>query len=149
MTRHDESKLTKQTNMDSSSIHAISTDLAPAPVGPYNQAISAGEWLFCSGQIALEPEGGELKGGGDIELETHQVLRNLLAVLEKAGAKPTQVVRTTIYLKNLSHFEKVNSIYGKTFGEGVSPARACVEVSALPKGALVEIDCIAWLGARN
>ncbi len=125
---------------------AISTQSAPAPVGPYNQAICAGEWLYCSGQIALEPETGLMTGEGDIEAETKQVLSNLLAVLKSAGASSSQVVKTTIYLINLGDFEKVNSIYAQTFGTGVSPARACVEVSALPKGARVEIDCVAWLG---
>ena len=125
---------------------AITTNSAPTPVGPYNQAVLAGGWLYCSGQIALDPSTGQMTGKGDVEAETRQVLRNLTEVLHAAGAKPIQVVRTTIYLVDLKDFEKVNTIYSKTFNEGVSPARACVEVAALPKGGLVEIDCIAWLG---
>ena len=123
----------------------ISTDHAPAPVGPYNQAIKAGGWLFCSGQIALDPISGEMVGQGDIEAETLQVLRNLVSVLKAGGAEPSQVVRTTIYLSDLNNFKKVNTIYAEFFGDGISPARACVEVSALPKNGLVEIDCIACL----
>ena len=124
---------------------AVSTDKAPAPVGPYNQGVTAGGWLFCSGQIALDPQKGEMVGKGDIEAETHQVLRNLLEVLKAAGTNPTQVVKTTIYLVDLKDFQRVNLIYGEIFGQQVSPARACVEVAALPKGAQVEIDCIALL----
>ena len=85
-------------------------------------------------------------GEGDVQQETHQVIKNLIAVLEAAGAKPSNVVRTTIYLIDLADFEKVNQIYAKTFLEGISPARACIQAAALPKGALVEIDCVAWLG---
>ena len=129
-----------------SSSTAISTQSAPAPVGPYNQAINAGGWLYCSGQIALDPKTSLMVGEGDIEAETKQVLSNLLAVLEAGGAKTSQVIKTTIYLANLGDFQKVNSIYSQVFGEGVSPARACVEVAALPKGGLIEIDCVAWLG---
>ena len=124
----------------------IFTNEAPSPVGPYSQAILAGEWLYCSGQIPLDPNNGTLVGNGNIEAETRQVLSNLKAVLEAGGATTSQVVRTTIFLVNLKDFEKVNSIYAETFMNGVSPARACVEVSSLPKGAQVEIDCIAWLG---
>ncbi len=124
----------------------VSTDLAPAPVGPYNQAVIAGEWLFCSGQIALNPTTGEMIAESDIETETRQVIKNLLGVLKAAGAQTTQVVKTTIYLTNLNDFSKVNSIYAEAFGNGISPARACVEVSALPKDAHIEIECIAFLG---
>ena len=125
---------------------AISTLSAPAPVGPYNQAVIAGELIFCSGQIALDPSTGKMIGGGDVEKETHQVLENLKAVLEEAGADTSKVIRTTIFLVNLNDFGKVNEIYSNAFSQGISPARACVEVSALPKGALVEIDCIALTG---
>ena len=128
------------------SIKAIYATSAPKPVGPYSQAVLVGEWLYCSGQIALEPKAGCLVGAGDVTLETQQVLKNLEAVLEEAGAKKSQVVRTTIYLTNLKDFELVNKIYGEAFQDKVSPARACVEVSALPKGAKVEIDCVAWVG---
>ncbi len=125
---------------------AIKTKSAPSPVGPYEQAVQAGEWLFCSGQIALHPSTGNLVGDQDIEKETSQVLSNLLAVLDAAGANSSNVVRTTIYLVNLKDFNKVNKIYSDFFKDSITPARACVEVAALPKGALVEIDCVAWLG---
>ncbi len=132
--------------MSSSRTQPITTSSAPSPVGPYNQAVVAGDWLYCSGQIALDPSSGLMVGESDVEKETKQVLDNLCAVLKAAGADPSRVVRTTIYLKDLRDFSKVNTIYSEIFQEGVSPARACVEVAGLPKGALVEIDCIAWLG---
>ncbi|MFN7898998.1 MAG: Rid family detoxifying hydrolase [Synechococcaceae cyanobacterium] len=123
----------------------IQTDAAPAPVGPYNQAVLAGGVLYCSGQIALDPNSGQMVGGGEVEAETRQVLANLQAVLAAAGAAPGQVVRTTVFLTDLGDFGRVNAIYAEVFGEGVSPARACVQVAALPKGAKVEIDAIAVL----
>jgi reactive intermediate/imine deaminase len=125
---------------------AVITASAPAPVGPYNQAVRAGDLLFCSGQIALDPQSGAMVGGGDVEAETRQVLSNLHAVLKAGGASPQQVVRTTVFLADLADFAKVNALYAELFGAGVSPARACVEVAALPKGARVEIDCIALVG---
>ena len=124
---------------------SVTTSQAPAPVGPYNQAVQAGGFLFCSGQIALDPATGAMVGAGDVEAETRQVLANLQAVLAAAGATPQQVVRTTVFLADLADFTRVNAIYAEVFGAGVSPARACVEVAALPKGARVEIDCIAVL----
>ena len=126
---------------------AVVTAAAPAPVGPYNQAVLAGGLLFCSGQIALDPATGAMVGAGDVEAETRQVLANLQAVLAAAGCTPQQVVRTTVFLADLADFAAVNAIYGEVFGEGVSPARACVEVAALPKAARVEIDCIAVLAS--
>ncbi|MBE9174031.1 RidA family protein, partial [Cyanobium sp. LEGE 06143] len=111
----------------------------------YNQAVQAGGLLFCSGQIALDPLSGALVGDGDVEAETRQVLSNLEAVLAAAGATPAQVVRTTVYLADLADFAAVNALYAATFSGEVAPARACVEVAALPKGARVEIDCIALL----
>ena len=128
-----------------SPLEAIETAQAPAPVGPYNQAVRAGNLLFCSGQIALDPTSGSLVGAGDVALETRQVLANLLAVLDAAGAKPSQVVRTTVFLADLADFATVNGLYAEVFGAGVSPARACVQVAALPKGSRVEIDAIAVL----
>ena len=125
---------------------AVNTDAAPAPVGPYNQAVRAGDVLYCSGQIALDPSTGAMVGDGDVEAETHQVLRNLQAVLEAAGTSPQRVVRTTVFLADLADFGRVNAIYDTVFGQGVSPARACVQVAALPRGARVEIDAIAFLG---
>ena len=124
----------------------IQTAAAPAPVGPYNQAVLAGGVLYCSGQIALDPSSGLLVGGGEVETETRQVLANLQAVLAAAGAAPGQVVRTTVFLTDLADFARVNALYAEVFGEGVSPARACVQVAGLPKGAKVEIDAIAVLG---
>ncbi|MCP9825780.1 MULTISPECIES: Rid family detoxifying hydrolase [unclassified Synechococcus] len=125
---------------------AITTAAAPAPVGPYNQAVKAGGLLFCSGQIALDPATGALVGAGDVEAETRQVLANLQAVLAAAGCTAQHVVRTTVFLTDLADFARVNALYAEVFSAGVSPARACVQVAALPKGALVEIDCIALLG---
>ena len=132
--------------MSTTTHQAVTTPDAPAPVGPYNQAVHAGGWLYCSGQIPLDPATGAMVGGGDVEAETRQVLRNLKAVLSAAGTEAAKVVRTTVYLVDLADFQAVNSIYAEMFGSGVSPARACVQVAALPKGSKVEIDCIAWLG---
>ena len=132
--------------MNAPSVQAITTASAPAPVGPYNQAVLAGGWLYCSGQIALDPTNGVMVGQGDVEAETRQVLSNLMAVLTAAGAEPRQVIRTTVYLTDLADFQRVNALYGEAFGDGISPARACVQVAALPKGGRVEIDCVAWLG---
>ncbi|ABM77571.1 MULTISPECIES: Rid family detoxifying hydrolase [Prochlorococcus] len=132
--------------MNAPSVQAITTASAPAPVGPYNQAVLAGGWLYCSGQIALDPTNGVMVGQGDVEAETRQVLSNLMAVLTAAGAEPRQVIRTTVYLTDLADFQRVNALYGEIFGDGISPARACVQVAALPKGGRVEIDCVAWLG---
>jgi 2-iminobutanoate/2-iminopropanoate deaminase len=127
-------------------LQAINTSAAPEPVGPYNQAVLAGGLLFCSGQIALDPASGQMVGDGDVEAETRQALANLQAVLAAAGSSPGRVVRTTVYLADLGDFARVNAIYAELFGQGVSPARACIQAAALPKGALVEIDCIALAG---
>ena len=135
--------------MGKTSAKAIYTDSAPEPVGPYNQAILAGEWLYCSGQIALNPSNGELVGNGEVELETRQVLKNLKEVLKAANATPADVVRTTIYLVDLNDFSTVNQIYSEVFLGDLTPARACVEVRALPKGVKVEIDCIAWIRSES
>ncbi len=118
----------------------INTNKAPTAIGPYSQATESNGFLFCSGQIGLDPETGELRPG--IEIQTNQVLENLKAVVEAGGSSLENVVKTTIYLKNLSDFQTVNEIYGKFF-EPFKPARATVEVSGLPKGALIEIDLIA------
>ena len=135
--------------MKSSAIEAIETKFAPKPVGPYNQAVLVENWLYCSGQIALDPSTGAMIGNGNIEEETRQVLKNLIAVVEAAGGENSNIVRTTIYLTDLNDFAKVNAIYAETFSAAVSPARACVEVSNLPKGGKIEIDCIAWLGNKK
>ena len=131
--------------MSSTPLKAVITQEAPAPVGPYNQAVIAGGWLYCSGQIPLDPATGAMVGDGNVEAETRQVLSNLKAVLQEAGTDPSKVVRTTVFLVDLGDFQAVNAIYAEVFGDGVSPARACVQVEALPKGSKVEIDCIAWL----
>ena len=135
--------------MNSSTPEPIETKFAPKPVGPYNQAVLAENWLYCSGQIALGPETGEMVGNGNIEEETKKVLKNLMAVVKAAGGDKSNVIRTTIYLTDLNDFVKVNQIYAETFNNKVSPARACVEVSNLPKGGKIEIDCIAWLGKKK
>ena len=122
----------------------IRTDNAPAPVGPYNQAIAAnGTMLFLAGQIALNPSTGDIVGDGDVETQTQQVMENLQAVLTAGGASFEQVVKTTIFLADMNDFAKVNGIYGQYFDPNTAPARICVEVSRLPKDVLVEIDCIA------
>ena len=128
-----------------SSKKVIKTSYAPDPVGPYNQAIKAGNFIYCSGQIAIDPVSNEISCLGDIEKETFQVLKNLSAVLEAGGAKLDDVIKTTIFLTDLNNFQIVNNIYRDFFNKEIPPARACVEVSALPKGALIEIDCIAFL----
>lgn len=124
---------------------AVETSGAPAPVGPYNQAVRVGTLLFCSGQIALDPHSGEMVGGGDVEAETRQVLANLQSVLAAGGSSPDLVVRTTVFLADLADFSRVNALYAEMFNGAVAPARACVEVAALPKGARVEIDAIALI----
>jgi len=115
---------------------------APAAIGPYSQAIDAGDFVFLSGQVPLDPKTGELVKG-TIELETERVLDNLGAVLEAAGCSFSDVVKTTIYLTDLGDFQAVNGTYAKRFNAEAPPARATIQVSALPKGARVEIDAIA------
>tara|TARA_B100000287_G_C20329293_1_gene661049 strand:- start:270 stop:662 length:393 start_codon:yes stop_codon:yes gene_type:complete len=128
-----------------SSTKVIKTSNAPDPVGPYNQAIKAGNFIYCSGQIAIDPVSNEINCLGNIEKETTQVLKNLLAVLNAGGAKAEDVIKTTIYLTDLKNFQAVNAIYSDFFKVEAPPARACIEVSSLPKGVLVEIDCVAYL----
>jgi 2-iminobutanoate/2-iminopropanoate deaminase len=124
----------------------IRTAAAPAPVGPYNQAIVAsGQFLFSAGQIALSPETGELVGG-DVAQQTQQVMANLQAVLQAAGIGFAQVVKTTVYLKDMNDFAAMNAVYSQYFDESTAPARSCVEVARLPKDVLVEIDCMAIVG---
>ncbi|CDN16085.1 MAG: RidA family protein [Richelia sp.] len=122
----------------------IFTNQAPAPVGPYNQAIAAtGQMIFVAGQIALDPGSGAIVGEGDVVKQTQQVMTNLEAILDTAGASFNQVVKTTVFLADMNDFAAVNGIYAKYFNEDKAPARACVQVSRLPKDVLVEIDCIA------
>lgn len=115
---------------------------APAPVGPYAQAVAVGEWVFASGQIPLHPASGELVGG-EIEAQTERVLDNLAAVLEAAGSSLARVVRTTVYLTDLSLFARMNAVYARRFVGSPLPARSTVQAAALPRGAAVEIDAIA------
>ncbi len=119
----------------------IATKDAPQAIGPYSQAIEAGGFLFVSGQIPLVPETGEIIAGG-IEEQTARILENLKAILAAAGSSLEAAVKTTVYLKDIGDFAKVNAVYARYF-EKDCPARVCVEVSNLPKGALVEIDVIA------
>ena len=122
---------------------SIHTDAAPAAIGPYSQAIRSGDLLFTSGQVGLEPATGQMVPGG-VDAEIVQVLNNLQAVLAAAGLGFSDVVKTTIFLKNLFDFQRVNAVYGKAFEEaGAHPARSTVEVSQLPRGAQVEIEFIA------
>lgn len=120
----------------------IRTQAAPAPVGPYSQAVRMANLVFLSGQIPLDPKTGTIVSG-EIEDETRQVLSNLKAVLEAAGSDLARVIKTTVYLTDMSLFPRVNAIYAEAFEIEPAPARATVEVSALPLGARVEIDAIA------
>ena len=119
----------------------IHTASAPHPIGPYSQAVQAGNLLFVSGQIALDPATGELTGS-DLESETRQVMENIRAVLTEAGAGMADVVKTTIFLTDMGHFQRVNEIYG-TYFDGNFPARETVAVAGLPKNVNVEISVIA------
>jgi 2-iminobutanoate/2-iminopropanoate deaminase len=122
----------------------IRTDAAPAPVGPYNQAIVAqGQLVFVAGQIALDPQTGTLIGEGDVTAQTERVMQSLKGILAASGATFEDVVRTTVFLKDMNDFAAVNAVYAQYFDEATAPARACVEVARLPKDVLVEIDCIA------
>jgi 2-iminobutanoate/2-iminopropanoate deaminase len=121
----------------------IETDTAPAAIGPYSQAIVAGGFLFTAGQIALDPVSGKIVDGGIVE-QTTRVLANLREVLAESGATWADVVKSTVYLVDLADFPTVNEIYGKQLGSA-RPARSTVQVAALPRGGLVEIDLIAFL----
>ena len=120
----------------------ITTPEAPAAIGPYSQAIRIGEFLYTSGQISLDPNSMELITG-NIEVETERVLKNIEAILNADGLRLNNIIKTTVYLTDLSEFGRMNQIYEKFFVE-TKPARACVQVAALPKGAKVEIDAIAY-----
>lgn len=119
----------------------VESEKAPKVVGPYSQAIEAGGFVFCSGQIGLDAKGALVAGG--VEVETKQALGNLTAVLAAAGCDFSSVVSATIYLKNMEDFATVNEIYGKAFAQEPKPARVTVAVAALPKNALIEISCVA------
>ncbi|RXR22903.1 RidA family protein [Flavobacterium stagni] len=120
----------------------IFTEKAPAPIGPYNQAVLIGNTLYTSGQIALHPESGELVLN-DIETETKQVMENMKAVLEAAGMGFEHVVKTTIFIMNMGDFARINTVYGSYFDEKTAPARETVQVACLPKNVNVEISMIA------
>lgn len=124
----------------------IRTENAPAPVGPYNQAIAAsGQMIFVAGQIPLDPHTGEIIGAADVAQQTQQVMANLEAILTASGAKFQDVVKTTVFLADMNDFAAMNAVYAQYFDEATAPARACVQVARLPKDVLVEIDCIAVL----
>lgn len=121
--------------------HIILTPHAPAPIGPYSQAVQIGHELYCSGQIPLDPESGEIIEG-DVSAQADRVLQNLGAVLCAAGCHFADVIKTSIFLVDMNDFAAVNAVYDKYFG-ATRPARSTVAVAALPRGARVEIDCIA------
>ena len=121
--------------------HVILTKNAPAPVGPYSQAIKADGWIFASGQIPIDPQTGRMVEA-DITVQTRQAIENLRAVLKAAGADLHDVVKTTVYMADLGEFPEMNKVYAEYFGE-CAPARATVEAAGLPKESLVEIECIA------
>lgn len=124
-------------------ITQIATDQAPKAIGPYSQAISAGSYIFVSGQIAIDPATGKL-AGETIEIQTTQVLKNIEAILGAQGLTFENVVKTEVYLKDLKDFSLMNGIYGEKFSFPIKPARATVQVSKLPLDALVEISCIVF-----
>lgn len=121
---------------------AINTKQAPAPIGPYSQAIFSGNTLFISGQIPVNPDTGQLVKG-DVRDETHQVMKNLKAILNASGLHFSDVVKTTIFVSDMHNFGEVNEVYGKYFDNGNFPARETVQVAALPKAVQVEISMIA------
>jgi len=124
-----------------STLEVIHTDNAPKAIGPYSQAVRVGNFIHTAGQVALDPATGQLVEGG-IEAQTRQVLRNLSHVLDAAGSSLRHVVKTTVFLKDMGEFVQMNTIYGEMFEEH-RPARSTVQVAALPRGAAVEIECVA------
>jgi 2-iminobutanoate/2-iminopropanoate deaminase len=121
----------------------VKTEKAPAPVGPYNQAIISGNFVFTAGQIPINPETGNLEPN-DINIQTKRVIENLRAVLQASGSDLSEVVKTTVFLKDMNDFALMNEVYAQYFSES-SPARSAVEVARLPKDVLVEMECIAIL----
>jgi 2-iminobutanoate/2-iminopropanoate deaminase len=124
----------------------ITTNQAPAAIGPYSQAIRCGQFVYTSGQIALDPTSGELVGA-DVQAQTHRVLQNLQAVLASAGTSLANVVKTTVFLSRMSDFQAMNEVYATYFGGSseAKPARSTIAVAELPRKALVEIECIALI----
>ena len=126
------------------SVRIVHTEKAPAAIGPYSQAIVAGNFVYTAGQIPLDPATGQIVQG-DVTVQTERVMRNLTAVLEAAGTSWAQVVKTTVFLQDMADFPRVNEVYGRMIGDA-RPARSTVQVSALPRGVLVEIDGVALVG---
>lgn len=124
-----------------SEIKSVHTDEAPAAIGPYSQAVVSDGWVFCSGQIPIDPASGELIEGG-VAQQTHQVLKNLAQVLQAAGSSMNAVVKTTVFLSDMNTFAEMNGVYAEHFGDH-RPARAAVQAAALPKFVDVEIECVA------
>lgn len=122
----------------------VSTNNAPAAIGPYSQANIYGNMIFASGQIPLNPATGEVTGT-TIEEQTHQVLKNVQALIEAAGSSMDKVLKTTVFIKNMDDFAKMNAVYSEYFKEGAYPSRSAVEVARLPKDVLVEIETIAYI----
>jgi 2-iminobutanoate/2-iminopropanoate deaminase len=122
-------------------VRIVHTENAPAAIGPYSQAVVAGNFLFTAGQIAIDPASGQIVQG-DVTAQTERVMRNLAAVLQHAGASWPDVVKTTVYLQDMADFPRVNEVYGRVMGEA-RPARSTVQVAGLPRGVLVEIDAVA------
>ncbi len=125
----------------------IRTTKAPTPVGPYNQAVIANGMMFIAGQISIDPNTNTVVHPDDITQQTEQVMSNLAAILSEAGANWSNVVKTTIFLKDMDDFAAMNAVYAQYFETTNAPARACVEASRLPKDVLVEIECIAIIGS--
>ncbi|NGQ96486.1 RidA family protein [Brevibacillus sp. SYP-B805] len=128
-----------------SNLSYVSTDQAPAAIGPYSQAVQVGPFLFTSGQIPLKPDGTLVEG--DIAAQAHQVFANLQAVLAAAGVSFAQVVKTTVFLKDMNDFARLNEVYAQYFGD-YKPARSTVEVARLPRDVRVEIELVAYLGEK-
>jgi 2-iminobutanoate/2-iminopropanoate deaminase len=124
-----------------SRLETVHTGSAPRAIGPYSQAIKVDGWVFCSGQIALDPATGEVVAG-DVAAQTERVMKNLAAVLDAAGASLATVVKTTVFLSSMADFAAMNEVYGRHFGEH-RPARATVAAAGLPRGVAVEIECVA------
>ena len=130
-----------------SKLEIVRTDKAPEAIGPYSQAIVADGWVFCSGQIALDPATMEVTGR-DVAEQTDRVMKTLAAVLSAAGASLSTVVKTTVFLSEMSDFQPMNEVYGRHFGDH-RPARATVQAAGLPRGVKVEIECVARVGAAG
>ena len=124
-----------------STFDVVQTDNAPKAIGPYSQALVVDGWVYCSGQIALDPATGEIVAG-DVTVQTERVMKNLAAVLNAAGASLSDIVKTTVFLSDMTHFAAMNEVYGRHFG-GHRPARSTVAAAGLPRGVSVEIDCVA------